>query len=226
MQPDIARLDVIQRIRRMQFSSTFLFLVAVSLVLVGCKEGTLGPEITGSVSGTVLDYETSAPIAGASVTTSPPTGAIVTDKNGRFRLDDIDAGNYTISVKKPGFKSNSVTVNVRENRTTEATLFLEEDARDDEPSGASLRVDLLNWWNSTSNDSSFVNVEYRARNEGDQTIIAYEVYFRIGAGTETFYHEVTGSTLRASQSDVRQFARYLPNAPADSVDVDDIWVDS
>jgi hypothetical protein len=201
-------------------------LATVVLIFTGCKEGTLEPELTGSIAGTVLDYESGSPVPGASITTSPPTGAIVTDADGRFELRDVEAGNYTINVKKPGYKSNSVTVAVRQNRTTDATLFMEEDTGDDEPPGASLRVDLLNWWNSTSNDSSFVNVEYRARNEGGQTIIAYEVYFRIVAGSETFYHEVTGSTLRANQSDVRQFARYLPNAPADSVAVDDVWVDS
>jgi hypothetical protein len=199
------------------------FGVAVWLLISGCKEGTLGPEITGSIAGTVLDYQTGNPIAGASVTTSPPSGAIVTNAQGRFTVDDIDAGNYTISVKKPGYKSNSVTINVRENRTTEATLFMEADS-EDETGGPALQVDITSWWNTTSNDSSFVNVEYRARNHGSVDVAAYEIYFRIVAGSSTFYHEEKGETLRVTQSDVGRFIRHLPAAAADSVAVDGIWL--
>ena len=102
-----------------------LSLIVLLVGLAGCKEGTLGPDLLGGIEGVVLDYETSSPLAGASITTSPPTDAIVTNAEGRFVLDELSVGNYTIQAKKPGYGTNSVTVSVRENRMTQATVFLE-----------------------------------------------------------------------------------------------------
>ena len=53
-------------------------LLCVSVGLAGCKDATLEPELVGGLQGTILDYETSEPLAGVSVTTSPPTEALVT----------------------------------------------------------------------------------------------------------------------------------------------------
>lgn len=203
---------------------TLVGLLALVVLVSGCKEGTLEADLSGSIDGVVLDYETSEPLAGASITTSPPTGAFVTDAQGRFTLDDIETGNYTINAKKPGYRTNAVTVSVRENRRTDATIFLEVEDEDEAPSKA-LDIDITNWWNRTSGDSAFVNVEYRVRNVGTSDVNAYEVYFRIQTAGEDFFHEETGSELRVNQANVRQFEKYIRSTPADSVLVDDIWMD-
>ncbi len=199
-------------------------IILLCLFVIGCKEGTLEPELTGSIEGVVLDYETSEPLAGTSVTTSPPSSAFVTDSQGRFRLEDLESGNFTINAKKPGYQSNSVTVHVRENRRTEATLFLEVQEDEEAPS-KSLDIDITNWWNTAKGDSSIVNVEYRVRNSGNTGVTAYEVYFRIRAGRETFYHQETGAELSTNQSKVGRFEKYIRSQPADSVLVDDVWIE-
>lgn len=201
-----------------------LGLFVLIVVLAGCKEGTLEPALTGSIDGVVLDYETSEPLSGASITTSPPTGAFVTDGDGRFLLDDLEAGNYTINAKKPGYQTNSVTVSVRENRRTAATMFLEVRDEDEAPA-KSMTVDITNWWNRTSGDSAFVNVEYRVRNAGTVDIPSYDVYFRIRSDEGTFYHEEKGTDLRVEQSNVRQFEKYIRTTPADTVQVDGTWIE-
>lgn len=200
-----------------------LGLIVLIITTAGCKEGTLEPELTGSIDGIVLDYESSEPLSGASVTTSPPSSAFVTDDQGRFRLDDLEAGNYTINAKKPGYHSNSVTINVRENRNTEATLFLEVQD-DDETPNKSIDISITNWWNTVRGDSAVVNVEYRVRNTGRSDISEYEVYFRIHTAGEDFYHEEPGTALRVNQSNVRQFGKYIRSNPADSVLIDDFWI--
>lgn len=200
-------------------------LVLLMVFLFGCKEGTIGPDLLGGIEGVVLDYETSAPLAGTSITTSPPTDAIVTDEQGQFSMEGLEVGNYTIQAKKPGYASNSVTVSVRENRTTEATIFLEVDNDEDEEPTPDMSAEITSWWNSSSNDSSFVNVEYRVQNTGTADIDTYEVYFRIEAEEQTFYHEENGTELRAGQSNLQQFIKYIPSDGAETVVVEDFWAE-
>lgn len=203
------------------------FLLAASLVvllaLFGCKEGTLEPELTGSIAGQVLDFETGAPIPSVNVTTSPPTEAIVTDADGRFAVTDIDAGNYTISVRRSSYAPNSVTVNVRENRTTEAVLFMEEEGAD-EPAPRAMEVDILNWTTraSVTGDSQFVRVEYRAQNTGGRDIDRYEAYFRIATASHVFVQEEVGDSLGVGQSDVSVFERYTLDEVAQAVEVESL----
>ena len=60
--------------------SNIIYLSLFLIIFTSCKEDTITPEMFGSISGVVLDADDSSPIAGASVTTSPPTNALVTDK--------------------------------------------------------------------------------------------------------------------------------------------------
>ncbi len=196
-------------------------LLALVLGLAACKDATLGPELTGSLQGVVLDFETNAPLARAGITTSPPTNALVSDDQGRFALQDIPAGNYTISANLPGYTRNTVTVSVQENRTTEATIFLEQESGSD--AQAAMAVEVVNWANRTSSDSTFARVQYLVRNTGTIDIPAYEVYFRIGTEAGSVLHEATGTDLKVGQADVETFEAFLGPEAATEVDVVNYW---
>ncbi len=107
----------------------FIFLLA----FYSCKENTIEPTLTGSITGTVLQSSDSHAVSGASITTSPPTSAIVTSSSGKFSFSDIPVGDYTISVSKSGFIKTTVSVSVTENSTTEATIFLAKDTSSNQP---------------------------------------------------------------------------------------------
>jgi len=91
-----------------------VFLTILLFFLVSCKEDTIQPEMFGNISGLVLDADDSSPIAGASVTTSPPTNALVTDDSGKFEYSNITAGNYTITLSKNEYVKNTVSVQVKD----------------------------------------------------------------------------------------------------------------
>jgi hypothetical protein len=59
---------------------------------------------TGMLSGRIVDAS-SAPISGADVTISAPTGRYTahTDGKGRFRIIGADVDTYTLNVKKDGY---------------------------------------------------------------------------------------------------------------------------
>jgi photosystem II stability/assembly factor-like uncharacterized protein len=66
--------------------------------------------------GRVTDNGTGQPIAGAVVSTVPPTDSAVTDADGYYFFESIEPGIYTISASVTGYKSASVTVTATEGR--------------------------------------------------------------------------------------------------------------
>ncbi len=105
---------------------TLTVLTIFSLLLVSCKENTIEPVLTGSIIGKVMDSESGSVLGNTSITTNPATDAIVTDNSGTFTIKDIGVGSYTITAKKNGYKTSSVTVSVKENITSQAVIQLEQ----------------------------------------------------------------------------------------------------
>ncbi len=202
----------------------FLCTAAV-LLTAGCDEEVLGPTLRGSIEGQVRTFGSNAPIAGASVTTSPATGAFVTDGDGAFALREVDSGAYNISVRRDGFQTNTLPVAVRDGEITPATIFLEKD--EDADRTEEVNAEIVNWTNrAEGNDSTFVDVEYRVRNVGTADISAYEVYVRIETAGTSFFQEARGEMLPVSQADVGTFSKFIRGETAQSVAVDDVWFDS
>jgi TolB protein len=111
--------------------NVFLFVLLFSLY--SCKEDTIQPEMFGGISGVVLDADDSSPIAGASVTTSPPTNALVTDDSGSFEYKNIKVGNYTITISKNEYNKNTVSVQVSDGETTSPTILLNKSTTNNKP---------------------------------------------------------------------------------------------
>ncbi|MEM9664073.1 MAG: carboxypeptidase regulatory-like domain-containing protein [Bacteroidota bacterium] len=203
---------------------TALLASVIVLGTTGCKESMLGPDLTGRIEGRVLDFETQAPMAGASITTSPPTGALAADSKGRFIIEDVPTGNYTVTAVLAGFQRNSVSVAVREDQTTPAMLFLHvADSTDIVPTMSAEVTAFANL--PAESDTVTVRVEYRVRNTGPVDIAAYEVYFRLETEGESFFAERGGENLKAGQEDIRTFQKQLFTQPAMEVVVDGTALD-
>ena len=82
--------------------------LALALVLVPVSSGIAGT--TGSITGTVLDSATHAPIAGAAVTAVSPSqvATVTTDAVGRFTFISLSPDTYTISARKTGYDDQSI----------------------------------------------------------------------------------------------------------------------
>jgi hypothetical protein len=203
--------------------------LALTALLVGCKEATFGPETFGSIQGRVLDFETGATLANAVISTSPPSSSLVTNESGEFTVESVAAGNYTITASRNGYQSGAVTVAVQQNRTTQAVLFLRPEEEEDSTGGGgtddTFEVTVLSFQNipGSTSDSASVRVEYRVRNLGEAAIPNYEVYFRIFTNGPTFFQEQRGTSLGPGQQDIVQFDKRLLGFTASDVVVDDFW---
>ena len=80
------------------------------LIAFACQETWALAATTGGLSGTVLDAETSAPIAGAQVTATSPSQSTTatTDAGGHFTFLTLAPDTYTVTASKGGYQSTSV----------------------------------------------------------------------------------------------------------------------
>ena len=205
----------------------FSGILCLSLLLfaAGCDESTLGPETRGDIQGQVQDADTNQPLAGVNITTSPPTSSIVTGEDGAFEIADVETGNYTLNANRSGYDANTVTVSVREGQVTPANIFLQADESATEQTD-SITVSVLNWSNRVvSEDTTFVDVEYRVQNVGEGAVTNYEVYFRIDTTGDPFFYEASGDSLQVKQADIGQFEKYIRDASATEVTVDGFFVE-
>lgn len=200
------------------------YLVALLLVLVSCEKNTIAPEEFGDIQGIVLDSETDAPVAGASITTSPPTDAIRSDENGAFQITNVLEGSYTITAEKTGYLNNNVSVSVRSDRLASATLFMNQEDEEDTDISKILSASISKIETTASNDSNFVYVEYAVENiSSNNTLTQFEVYFDIETANETLNVSQAGTEISPGQKFFGNFRRYTFDTPAESVTISGLW---
>ena len=90
---------------------TILSLFAALFALASCTQPVV--EVFGSISGYVVDEDTGAAIGGARVTITPTGSSQVTSTDGEFLFDNLDAQEYTLSIKKDGYEDMSQKVSVK-----------------------------------------------------------------------------------------------------------------
>ena len=209
----------------MKLHNYLILLIMTGLLFSSCSKETVMTEVFGNIEGLVINGETDQPVPGVSITTTPATNAIFTEENGTFYLENVLTGNYNITARKKNFTNASVSVTVRDDQTAIAHIML--NPVDEQPTASTddLDAEVMNWFNTSSGDSTFVDVEYRISNIGEDSAIAeYEVYFEIQTDEVSFYVEVSGSNLRSGQNRYGEFTKYIQNFTASDVVVSGKWV--
>src|SRR5229473_1586348 len=94
----------------------------VAVVMIALP--VLAQERKGTITGTVKDSGNSA-LQGALVEVLPLGRKIVTDDHGQFRITDVPAGEYTLSVSYVGLAVSNVPVVVQAGQETSANAVLQ-----------------------------------------------------------------------------------------------------
>lgn len=148
----------------MKFLKIPILLIALLLVS-SCREDTIKPTLFGSMVGTVIRDADNVAVNNAIISTTPPTSLILTDEFGRFALNDIEPGTYTIRAEKEGFASQVESITVFEEKTANVIIKLAPDTLSNVPPTApnspqpednsmEVEVDLTLQWIAEDNDRS------------------------------------------------------------------------
>jgi uncharacterized protein (TIGR02145 family) len=100
-----------------------LSIIICFLSFQGCDKNPATPE-TGIIQGRVMNTAGDALIVGASVSTNPPTSAVSTDTQGKYIINGVLPGQYTVAASKDGYNPGSVAVSVAAGQTTTADIYL------------------------------------------------------------------------------------------------------
>jgi TonB-linked SusC/RagA family outer membrane protein len=93
------------------------------IVIEGRSAGapaTQPADTLGSITGSVVDSATGEAVAGATITVRDVSRSVASDTNGKFRITDLGAGEYTIVVRRLGYRQAAQRVVVAAN--VEATV--------------------------------------------------------------------------------------------------------
>ncbi len=107
-----------------------LILLFLGMLLFACEEDKLDIEKFGSVKGKILDGETYTPLSGVQVATNPASSSAITNNDGIFEFNKVVEGELAVSARKKDYLSNTVSVAIYDNETTNLAFFLLKDEND------------------------------------------------------------------------------------------------
>ena len=107
------------------------FIVRLLMLLMICCSAAAGAMAQTVVSGKITDKSTSDPLPGATVAITPDGGKTrlgVSDMDGKYRIDNLAAGQYRIKVSYMGYKTYEKSVSLGSSDNKVMNISLTEDA--------------------------------------------------------------------------------------------------
>lgn len=107
------------------------FIVRLLMLLMICCSAAAGAMGQTIVSGKITDKSTSDPLPGATVSITPNGGKTrlgVSDMDGKYRIDNLAAGQYRIKVSYMGYKTYEKSVSLGSSDNKVMNISLTEDA--------------------------------------------------------------------------------------------------
>jgi len=108
--------------------SLIIYLAAFFFLLSACREETIELKTFGSLVGSVFESGQNVAAENVTISTTPATSLILTDDFGRFELDNIEVGTYTVRAERDGFKTVIESITVFENKVANVIIQLEPDS--------------------------------------------------------------------------------------------------
>lgn len=103
------------------FKTTILFVV---LLLSSCAKDIV--DLTGHLKGTVRDYESGELISNCGVSLSPGGKSTLTNQHGEFSFNNLEAGDYTLTLTKSGYDDETRDVTIITGQTSSVSVLLKE----------------------------------------------------------------------------------------------------
>lgn len=107
-----------------QLCRRFWFYSLAAFMSLGCEEDRINPLSKTLLTGKVIESNNSQPIGNVSITTSPPSAAVLTDSAGVFVINNIEIGDHTVTAEKKGYSSNTVSISIIKDDNMEVTILL------------------------------------------------------------------------------------------------------
>ena len=159
-------------------------LVATLVMFNGCNEDTVGSDLIGSISGTVVSERTGEPVENVEISTSPASTTVVTDENGKFLLENVIIDQYSVKAESEDYVTAFESVTVTADATSNVLFKLViSSANNRQPSApvaiypmdnASIEeLDIDFAWNSIDPDADDLTYELKIRNDRNEEVLQF-----------------------------------------------------
>lgn len=140
--------------------------------LFSCQEETIQPDVFGSLFGEVLTLEDNKALEGATISTNPPTSIVITDDLGRFALENIKTGTYSIRAEKDGYIPEIQSITVFENQTSTVDIKMSPDS---ETNNAPSKPTLISPVNNAIGQPVNLTLEWEANDPDEDAELTYDI---------------------------------------------------
>lgn len=100
-------------------------LIILSVTILSCEDLPINPFQSGTLTGTILDENTSIPVEEVLITTVPGSGTGFTNASGEFTIENIKTGNYSVYAFKDGYSLSSTNISITADIESDITILLE-----------------------------------------------------------------------------------------------------
>lgn len=168
----------------MNFNNKYylFFFVCILLGFFSCEEDPFIPEEFGTLFGEVLMSDENVPIGSVQISTNPPTSSVETDLEGRFQLENIPEGTYSLRAEKGGFLTEVTSVAVFANQVANVIIRMETDDQENFP--PSIPTNVFPADESKDNDTN-LTLHWGATDQNDGDELRYDLLLFNTDQTET-----------------------------------------
>lgn len=176
-----------------------LFLLCLVIVLSSCDEDdgmdTININETkfGVIEGQILDGVSKSPLSNVLISTYPPTTSILTDVEGKYKIENVKEDNYDIFLERTGYKDAQASIYVVGNKSNKANIFMfDREYLNHAPNIPELIFPDLNTQNI-----NYRNIEFKwSASDPDNDRLKYNIYLDTNS---------TNLKLFASNLDKREY---------------------
>lgn len=188
----------------------FLFTLLAVVGFCACaKDIVEEQQTTGSIAGSVADKTTGEPVATVNVSISPGGSQTVTGSDGSFSFVSLDPGEYTLSIRKEGYTSNTVNASVKVGASTSVHMTI-----DRIPASIAADKSLLDFGENLTTlsftivNSGYTDLAYRVETGGCEWLSTDPEEDKLGYGkTATIVANIDRSRLPAGDNEANIVVR-------------------
>jgi len=154
-------------------------------VWVSCEEEGIVESGTGTLEGTVVSRGDNTPLANVKITTNPSSNTVFTNENGKFLINDISVGDYSVQAELNDFIDAFEAATIVDGQTINVVFELETVNSTNIPPNTPIlvfpednateiprTVDFI--WNSAKSDEDEISYTFELRNGTTNEVVISE----------------------------------------------------
>lgn len=162
-----------------------LFIIPMLTLFCSCSEDTIDSDGTGTLHGTVVEQGSNEPIENVKVKIVASNTAVLTDINGEFMIDNVSAGEQSISGEKDGYLATFEAITIVSESEVNVILEMSVSTSTNNPpeqpelltpedNAVNLPVSFELTWESVDPEEDELEYKVELRNDVTTEVVVYD----------------------------------------------------